>query len=731
MAATNSKTLQSALSYLEAGRYEQAQRLCEQILTKHPNDFESLSLGGLAAYYCRTFDKAEKLLGRALKQQPKNPVVLNNYGLVLLDQRRMTDAIPYFQRALAQKADYVDAWINLSTAQTEARQCEAAQETCYSAMEALGPSAELYYCLGQAYRFEGNLSHATACYLKALALDEKMVKAYVALGDCANAKGDHRQMAGFLSQALQYAPNDAKLHQSLGYALAEIKHEKEAEICYQNAIHLDPKLARAYLSYGSLLDLQGKFRETIDIYERGANETNHTGLKLRLALQLPALYPDGEMVDVYRKHMDASLDELLREEKLPTFNPVAEFGRTAFYMAYGGYNVKELAEKVGRIFAKAIPRLPEVDFSECRGRAKPRIGILSRHLYKDHTIGKLTRNIISRLNLDEFDLSIFYMDKGFETDDCPHLAERADLVEIPFMDLRKAHSLVAERKLDLLFYPDIGMDPMSYFLAFSRLARVQCVSWGHPVTTGLPNMDYFLSSQYFEPEDGQDHYSEKLVRLETLLSYYDPPPQAETAKYSREPYGFKDDEHLYGCLQSLFKFHPDFDAVIGEILRRDPKGRLVLLEGLHPNWQNLLLERFQRTLPDVLDRITFLPRMSRQQLMNLMGLCEVLLDTFHFGGGNTAYEAFEMGTPTVTWPGAHMRARCTAGMYQVMGFMDPVASDWQDYVEKALRIGTDAEYRESVRQKIRENNHKLFRDPNVVAEYEAFFRRALAEANTP
>ena len=39
--------------------------------------------------------------------------------------------------------------------------------------------------------------------------------------------------------------------------------------------------------------------------------------------------------------------------------------------------------------------------------------------------------------------------------------------------------VIASQTLDLLYYPDVGMGPETYFLAFSRLATVQCVTWGH------------------------------------------------------------------------------------------------------------------------------------------------------------------------------------------------------------------------------------------------------------
>ena len=77
------------------------------------------------------------------------------------------------------------------------------------------------------------------------------------------------------------------------------------------------------------------------------------------------------------------------------------------------------------------------------------------------------------------------------------------------------------------------MDPLAGRLAAQRLAPVQCVAWGHPETTGMPTLDYFLSSDLMEPPDGEAHYTEHLVRLPNLGLCYVPEPVARTAAEPR------------------------------------------------------------------------------------------------------------------------------------------------------------------------------------------------------
>jgi predicted O-linked N-acetylglucosamine transferase (SPINDLY family) len=289
--------------------------------------------------------------------------------------------------------------------------------------------------------------------------------------------------------------------------------------------------------------------------------------------------------------------------------------------------------------------------------------------------------------------------------------------------LEDARVLIAREELDVLVYTDIGMEPLTYFLAFARLAPVQCVTWGHPVTTGIPTMDYFLSSIHLETAEADGHYTETLVRLDRVNTCYRE-PRLTTPARSRADFGLGEDAHLYVCTQTLFKFHPEFDAILGQILRGDPEGRVVLIEGQLGHWMQLLNDRFRRTIPDVAGRIVVLPRLSQEDFLHLQALADVLLDTLHFGGGNTSYEALAFGTPIVTLPGPFLRSRITYACYRQMGVLDCIAEDPGEYVRIALRLGTDRPWRDSVRSRILDRKHLLYEDDAAVQELERFFLEA-------
>jgi predicted O-linked N-acetylglucosamine transferase (SPINDLY family) len=107
----------------------------------------------------------------------------------------------------------------------------------------------------------------------------------------------------------------------------------------------------------------------------------------------------------------------------------------------------------------------------------------------------------------------------------------------------------------------------------------------------------------------------------------------------------------------------------------------------------------------------------------------VVLDPTKFGGGNTSYEALAMGAPVVTLPGELLRSRITQALYTKTGYSEPIVSSEEEYADRAVRLATDADYRDAVGAHIRETSRVLFEDDAEVRDLEAFLARAVAESS--
>ncbi len=103
----------------------------------------------------------------------------------------------------------------------------------------------------------------------------------------------------------------------------------------------------------------------------------------------------------------------------------------------------------------------------------------------------------------------------------------------------------------------------------------------------------------------------------------------------------------------------------------------------------------------------------------------MLLDPIHFGGGNTSYEAFALGTPIVTLPSAMLRGRFTLALYKQMGVLDCVVATPDEYVALAVRLGTDRDYRRAMSEKILAAGEVLFHNRQAVRDVEEFFESAI------
>jgi predicted O-linked N-acetylglucosamine transferase (SPINDLY family) len=285
-------------------------------------------------------------------------------------------------------------------------------------------------------------------------------------------------------------------------------------------------------------------------------------------------------------------------------------------------------------------------------------------------------------------------------------------VSLP-LDLDRIRHAIESAALDVVFFADIGMDPLTYFLAFWRLAPIQMVTWGHSVTSGIDTIDYYVSADAIEAVGSEKYYTEKLVRLPGYFMPRYRRPALQAPRRSREQLGLRDGRHLYFCPQNLFKLHPDFDPAIRAILERDPEAELVLLEFIKAGPAEQLLRRLDRTLGPHASRVRFIPRSAHRDFLQYLAAADVILDPFHFGGCNSSCDALSLAVPVVTLPGSQLPGRFTLGLYEEIELDDCVAHSPEEYVEIALKLGREPEYRRWISERISARCARLFDRPDA------------------
>jgi predicted O-linked N-acetylglucosamine transferase (SPINDLY family) len=658
--------LAEAFQLHQAGRLGEAAQLYQRILGLDPRHADSLHLLGNVAYSVGRHDSAVDLIGQAIAVNPKVAMYHGNLGNALKELGRGNEAIVCWQQALALHPDYPEVHSNL----------------------------------GLVLREQGDLDEAIAHCRKAIALRADFPEAHNNLGAAVQAQGHQDAAAQSFRRAIVLRPDYTEAHSNLGIVLQDLGRLDEAR-----ASHLR------------------------------AQETRPASLRFNSNAQLfmPVMTESMEAISVWRNRYEAGIATLMASPPFADAS-ITDVNPRSFHLAYHNADDRPLMEALCRLFrAKAgaltvtAPHVAGWQAPAIRGR-RIKVGFLSEFLV-GHTVGHLTQGFIEHLDRARFDVVLIHTAKA-KRDTFSHTLDRlADTsITLPH-DLEGQQQAVAAEELDVLIYPDIGMSPSTYFLAYARLAPVQAVMWGHPDTTGLDSIDYFISSESIEPDDAQEFYTERLVRLDRLNCCY-PLPSAPTGSLSRAELGLPEIGTLYGCPQSLFKIHPDFDAVLADIALGDPTGRIVLLASEGTSWAEQIQARWRTSAPLLLEKTVFLPRMQRDRFIMMLAHMDLLLDPIHFGSGNTLYEAMASGTPVITWSGRFMRGRIVAGAYRQMGIADaPIAPRIEDYAPLALALGRDPERREALRQSLRiAACRDLFMDLGAVRGFEAFLSAAVAAA---
>jgi len=572
----------------------------------------------------------------------------------------------------------------------------------------------------RALRFE----QAQSLFQQVLEIDRSQPYAWRGLGLLAWHGGALDTALPFLAKAVELAPDVAAFRWNYGTALQEKERFAAAAEQLHAACRLQPDMAQYWEDLGIVQQALGETADAANAYRRAYELRPTLSRRLKQATLVSPIIALRETMIAERQHFEASMDALLADPSQGDADPMRMALWPNFHWAYHGLCNRGLQTKAAIVYRHLFPSLDYIA-AHCRSPrgvdGKIRVGLISQ-FFHNHSIGRTSRGLFAQLSREKLDVTAIFIAPAVDDHFSRFIRQHAQhSVDVP-RDLRSARKLIEAQELDVLVYQDIGMDPFSYFLAFSRLAPIQCVSFGHPDTTGIPTIDYFISNDLYELPGSAEHYSERLFLLRNLgsLAYYYR-PEREGPQRERSHFGLSDDEHLYVCPQNLFKFHPDMDELIAGILRRDVRGKLVLIDGRIEHWTDLLKRRWEASMPDVMDRIVFLPRMQSADYVNLIAVSDVMLDTLHFNGMNTSLEAFAVGTPIVTWPGALQRGRHTQAMYRKMGLTECVVDDAQTYIDRAIRLACDAEYRATVRTKILERNAALFEDIQVVREFERFF----------
>lgn len=411
------------------------------------------------------------------------------------------------------------------------------------------------------------------------------------------------------------------------------------------------------------------------------------------------------------------------------FHACTEHFTQSFWRAsyLGGNHIQELSAYGDFIHAKMkqlYPDLAKLKFRKRRKKTgKIRIGYISSN-FCNQAVSYYMVNRFLHHDKEKFEIVTFQIQK--RTDEMTkRIEEHSDkfITITDFNDIGAIAKQIMDSSLDILIYADIGMDQVTYKLGAMQLAPVQCVLVGHGTTTGLPTIQYYISGD-FEPVNGDEHYREKLVRLPNLgAAQY--APFIPNEKITRSYFNLPEDKVIFVSCANGIKHGPERDKLLIDILRQAENAVIVLKPFMaNPLVEDRFVNRIKTAANEagVGERLILLPPLPKpSDLLALLAVSDVQLDTYPYGGWTTNLEALYVGLPIVTQEGEMARNRWGAAMLRVLGIKEGIATNEQEYVEWAVRFANDDSLRMKLRHHINNSvKDKLFNGQKAQVDYEEF-----------
>jgi protein O-GlcNAc transferase len=728
------QTFAAAMAHHRAGRLIEAERLYRSVCDTNPKNARAYHLLGVVAHQLNRPDAAAHL-GRAVTLDPDFAEAHNDRGVILAAGGLFAEALPCFERAVALNPRYSEARNNLAQGLRSLGRFDEAVTQFELVVKSVPESAVAHFNLASVLERVGRNPDAEQHYRRAIALRSDFFDAHIHLASLLQNTGRLPEALAHAERAVTLRPDSAGARNNFGNILRALGRRADAIAQYETALRIDPNSFMAHYNCGVALRGETRIAEARAHFARAfALKPDFLEAELALCMaELPALYESpsdiAERRDAYGRRL-ARLSADVENARAPAALAVAVGSHQPFYLPYQGGNDRELQAAYGALICKimaaryAPPALPNPP-----GPREPiRLGIVSG-FFRQHSNWKIPiKGWLKQLDRTRFHVTGYHTgaESDGETDAAAALCERFVQGPLPLDAWRRT---ILNDAPHVLIFPEIGMEQVSAQLAAQRLAAVQCCSWGHPVTSGFPTIDYFISSDLMEPADATDHYSERLIRLPNLSIYYEP-AGLPSVVIDRAEFGLRPTAVVYWCCQSLPKYLPQFDEVFARIAAEVPDCQFTFIEFAGGSSVTAMfrarLDRAFRALGlDAADHCVFLPRLAPDRFVAAIGQCDVVLDSIGWSGCNSILESLVHNLPIVTLAGEMMRGRHAAAILEMMQVRETTARTIDEYVSMACALGRSRAKRSELSARISNNQHRVYRDRDCIVALESFLDGAV------
>jgi predicted O-linked N-acetylglucosamine transferase (SPINDLY family) len=497
---------------------------------------------------------------------------------------------------------------------------------------------DLCVCLAQA----GRIEEARSLMREGPAFDENSASYYFFIGNMQLVSGENLEACVSFSKALQLQPGDAQILLNLGASQLRLQNPHGALKTYQSLLQIDDNSAQTYAHIAAALQQMGHLQSAIETYYK-ALQIDPDYLAARQSLLFALTYTVN-----YRQ------DEYLKEAKV-----------------YGAL-----------VSAKAMPYSHWACLEDSCIERPIRVGFLSGDL-RSHPVGVFLESVLQNIDASRIACHAYSANKREDVITArlkPLFTKWDEVTALNDHALaEKIHNDGIDILVDLAGHTGENRLPVFAW----RSAPIQVAWLGYWASTGVAEIDYFLTDDTSLPIHEAKFYSEKPWYLPNTRLCMSPPTVDHQILVSELP-ALRNGFITFGTYQILSKISDETLAVWARVLLQIPTAKMRIQSRplAHPQVVNEFSERLTAAGID-LKRVDLHGGSNRPDYLASYREVDIVLDTFPFPGGTTTAEALWMGVPTITISGDSLLARQGESMLRCVGLNDWVAKTKDEYVELA------------------------------------------------
>lgn len=459
-----------------------------------------------------------------------------------------------------------------------------------------------------------------------------------------------------LNKATAVPGSGAETYANLSMILSDLERLKEALVAADKALAIDENFVTAINNKGLVYQKIGRVAQAIDCFDKALSIKPNSSVFLYNKLTCANYSPHLERGEISR------LTEL-------------------YWKAKGSKSTQYAKVKQGDVSDSSL-----------------NIGFISAD-FRSHAVGILFKPYFEHRERKNFSISLYH---NHPTDDefAQVFKQGSDRWRDIFgaSDESVAEQIAADG-IDILIDLSGHTDGNRLGVMKLKPAPVQATWLGYVATTGVPEIDFIICDKYVLPEEDEDLYIEKPIRLSGSYLSFSPP--FEDLRLSAPPFAIND-HVMFGSLSNVVKMNVEVYSVWSEILRQVPGARLLLKCPQLSNdfvRESVLQQCAECGISN--EQLILIGNTPRREHLETYAKVDIALDTFPYGGGVTTAEAIWMGVPVITLAGDRWQARAGQSILETIGLPHLIAHSVPAYIDKAVELAGNRDDIISMRKSLR------------------------------